>query len=256
MSTYLAYTRATRPTGRLIAQELGLRSWGIRVPNFRPDVLIRWGSRRPMDAARVLNPSTAIRLASDKIFTLVRLEEEGIPHVPFFMTFADAVEYAPDGIILGRTRNGMQGRGISVYDPSRIYGNRYPWCPPIRGREHDFYSIYVQPTREVRVHVVGEEVIRVQGKFKDFPEEADVNPFVRNYKTGYRFRAPRRELRSSRKQWAVRAVKALQLDFGAVDMLLFGEDEECKILEVNSGPACSPLTASCYATALRQLINQ
>jgi len=51
-------------------------------------------------------------------------------------------------------------------------------------------------------------------------------------------------------------VRACDLDFGAVDMLLFGGEEPSMVLEVNSAPACSPLTLSAYAEALRSLINR
>ena len=52
----------------------------------------------------------------------------------------------------------MQGRGIVVFDPHRIYSNRY-FSQPVR--RHEWYSVYREPTREVRVHVVGDEVVRV-----------------------------------------------------------------------------------------------
>lgn len=255
MFTYLAYTPLTRPTGRLMAVELGLRSYGVRTPPAPPEALVRWGSRREMGSPEIiLNRASAIRLASDKIATLDHLAEAGVPHVPFFRSWAEAFDTAGGrGIILGRTRWGMQGRGISVYDPAQIWGGRYPPRPAAR---HEWYSIYMEPTREVRLHVVETEVVRIQGKFLDFPEQAERNPFVRNYGTGYRFRAPRRDLHTRRKDAAIEAVQALGLNFGAVDMLLFGDREEARVLEVNTAPACSPLTARAYADALVRALER
>ena len=191
---------------------------------------------------RVINKAAAIRVASDKLAALQIMREEGVPTIEFFDTWEAASEHG--GTILGRKRRGMQGRDIVAYPPSSEPG--YP---------HEWYSIYRRPTRELRIHVVGDEVIRVQGKYLDVPEHAERNPHVRNYKTGYRYRAPAREPHSSRTEWAVKAVAALGLDFGAVDMLLFGYDEECAILEINTAPACSPLTLAAYAAAIERKLD-
>lgn len=250
---YLAYTRGTRPTALALAQELGLERWGIRVPNFRPSTLIRWGSRRIMPpAGRVLNASSAIAISSDKWAALNRMRAAGVSTVPFFASWEEAVANSEGTVILGRTRSGMQGRGIVVFDPHRIYGNRF-YSQPVR--RHEWYSVYREPTREVRIHVVGDEVVRVQGKYRDFPEQGEAMPFVRNHSTGYRFRAPSQNLHSRRLDEAIRAVRACDLDFGAVDMLLFGGEDPSMVLEVNSAPACSPLTLSAYAEALRRMIR-
>lgn len=257
MSTYLAYLRRTRPTGRALAQEMGVPHYGIRPPRERPDVLIRWGSalRMPwVEIPHLLNRVPAILRASNKFAALDRLRDAAIPTVPFFGSWEEALDEAGgSGIILGRDRSGMQGRDIVVYDPRQVYRGRYPAAPTSR---HDWYSIYMVPTREMRVHVVGDEVIRTQGKYLDYPDLADRNPFVRNYTTGYRYRSPRGELRSQRREAAIDAISCLGLDFGAVDMLLFGEDQDSMILEVNTAPACSPLTLSAYARALERKVSQ
>lgn len=244
MSTYLAYTRSSRPTGIALARELGFSHYGIRPPRRTPEILIRWGARTHMGYPdKVFNTAVAIGRASDKVRTLEILDDNGIPHVPFFTDWEQAQAYG--GVVLGRDRRGMQGRDIVAYDPT--WGRLH--------RDHEWYSIYQEPTREMRLHVVGDEVVRIQGKYLDFPEHAR-NPYVRNYANGYRFRSPSLELRESRKQWAVEAVKVLGLDFGAVDMLLFGDEEECSILEINTAPACSPLTISAYAEAIERKINE
>lgn len=251
MSIYLAYTGSSRPTGRALAQELRLPHYGIRSPrNGPPEILIRWGSRVPMGdvVLKVLNNAVSIGMASDKVRTLEILDDNGIPHVPFFTDWEEAQAYG--GVVLGRRRRGMQGRDIVVYKPDEIS----EWSG-FHQQGHEWYSIYQEPTREMRLHVVGDEVVRIQGKYLDFPEHAR-NPYVRNYANGYRFRSPSLELRESRKQWAVEAVKVLGLDFGAVDMLLFGDEEECSILEINTAPACSPLTISAYAEAIERKINE
>lgn len=255
MPAYLAYLPRTRPTGRALAQEMGLSNYGVRAPRERPHALIRWGSARPMGVVpHVLNRAGSIMLASHKFAALERLRDAAIPTVPFYRSWAEALDAAGgSGIILGRSFSGMQGRDIRVYDPGRICGSRYPASPT---SPHQWYSIYWEPTREVRVHVVGNEIIRAQGKYLDIPEHAERNPFIRNYLTGYRYRSPRGDLRSQRREAAINSIHTLGLDFGAVDMLLFGEERDAAVLEVNTAPSCSPMTLSAYARALESRISQ
>lgn len=253
MSRYLAYTNATRPTGRILAELLGFEQYGIRRPARPLDALIRWGSVRQMpQARRVLNKAHAIALASDKVATIDALKSAGILCVPCFTTWEQALATSRGRIILGRTRHGHSGNGIVVYDPSRIHDSLYPEQPE---QPDEWYTIYYEPTREVRVHVVDDRVIRVQGKYLDFPEQQELNPFMRNWATGYRFRTPRRDLRSRRKEVAIEAVRILGLNFGAVDMLLFGTERKAMVLEVNTAPSCSPMTANAYAEALTRTME-
>jgi hypothetical protein len=100
--------------------------------------------------------------------------------------------------------------------------------------------------------VVNDEVIRVQGKFLDNPKQAQAH--IRNYATGYRFRAPRRRLKPERLTMAVEAVKSLGLDFGAVDLLV-ADDGLGYVLEVNTAPSCSPITLGAYAVAFHKHYN-
>lgn len=242
---YLAYTKATQPTGRVLAELLGFSNFGVRGMREPLHVLLRWGSRRKMPQARlVLNQARAIQLAGDKLLAIEAMASAGIPTVPFFRTWGEAQAAARgDGVIFGRTRSGMRGQGITIYTPGR-----QPRAP------HEWYSLYQEPTREIRVHVVDREVIRVQGKFLDLPELAGKNPYVRNHEGGYRYRTPKMKVRRQRQELAIEAVRTLGLTFGAVDMLLFGSETDPMVLEVNTAPACNPLTAQKYAEALARII--
>jgi len=241
---YLAYTKATRPTGRNMAKVLGIPSYGIRPAPYALDVLIRWGSRKPMPPADVvLNNASAIGVASDKIAAINAMMNAGVTTVPYFTTYREAREFTA-GIVFGRSRTGYGGKDIVVYHPGDI-----------PEQEHDFYTPYIRSTRELRIHVVGDKVVRIQGKYLDHPE-LDRDGLIRNHAHGYRFRSPRLELRPQRRQQAISAVTACGLDFGAVDMLLQEGGGASYILEVNTAPSCSPLTARCYAGELALLIER
>lgn len=249
---YLIYTKGTRPTGKQMADLLEVER-GIKTPYPNPpvDVLIRWGSRRHISGAGiVINSSRAIGNASNKVIALSTIRDEGIETVTWSKDWAKIAK--PGRIIFGRSATGMQGRDIVIYDPGDMYAGQYPKSPPA-SCSHDFYSVYFADAREYRIHVVDGQVIRAQAKYLDFPEK-EGDGFIKNYAHGYRFRAPKRNLRTPRREAAIGAVKALGLDFGAVDILVTGRGQY--VLEVNTAPACSPLTARCYAAAIALLVQR
>lgn len=253
---HVAYTKHGKPTGRVMAKLLGADSYGTKPPLETPDVLVRWGSRRVMEHRDlVINNITPINAASNKVQTLAILRDHGLPIPIYFLTWDDMLQYVRynwgHAVVLGRDQYGSQGRDIEVY---KVGGREADGFAEKPRRHHDWYSIFEDSRREYRLHVVKDKVVRVQGKYLDHPEQAEKNPYVRNYSTGYRFRTPRKNLIPSRKKIAIQAVQTLGLDFGAVDMILNGE--RATILEVNTAPSCSPLTAHCYAGAIGMLIEE
>lgn len=231
--THLAYVKSSRPTGKFMAKQLGIPSFGLNSPEGPLDLLIRWGSRKAMPACEIeFNRASAIRNASDKLLTYEILHNAGLRTVYMTHDFDEAMGHS-NGVVFGRSRSGFGGRDIVVYKAGQK-----------PDRHHDFYTPWLDCPFEVRIHVVRQKVVRVQGKYLDFPEKAGEG-YIKNYAHGYRFRAPRQELHHRRRKDAIAAVQALGLDFGAVDMLVWG-DADHYILEVNTAPACSPLTAKCY----------
>jgi glutathione synthase/RimK-type ligase-like ATP-grasp enzyme len=206
-------------------------------------VLLRWGSRLPVPCDLEINPASAIARASNKFRTFSILSSNNIPVPVFGRTFEEVWALCPNAAILGRKDNSSGGRGIEI-----IRRGSQP------EHEHDFYAQFIRSSREFRVHVVDGTVIRVQGKYHDHPGHP-LAGYIKNHATGYRFRTPRNKLRQSRLDDAIESVRLLGLDFGAVDMILT-DDGNHHILEVNTGPACSPLTALQYVTALCELITE
>lgn len=251
---HVAYTRQGRPTGRVIARMLGANTWGIKPPEYIPDIVVRWGSQKPIECDMEINIPQALARASNKLTALETFYRAGISTPGFTRTWEQMEERllnmgTYDALILGRSLRGFGGKDIKVYAWSRE--NRGNINIPY----HDWYSMYVGASREYRLHVVGGKVVRIQGKYRDIGTggEGDI---IRNYANGYRFRTPRRDLIPSRKDQAIQAVSVLGLDFGAVDMLVSVGGGPSYVLEVNTAPACSPLTARCYVGALGMLIEE
>lgn len=240
---FFAYTRHGRPTGRVVARALSFPHFGYSPP-FRGEVLLRWGSQRGEDGnfTHVINPTPALRNASDKLRAFQLMEEAGVP-IPKYTNFRHDTYGWGDGAILGRTRHGARAQGITVYEGA--------WAAQ---SGHQLYTQYIDNDREYRLHVVGDEIVRVQRKYLDFPEQR-TSEFIKNYANGYRFRAPQRRLNHDREEAAIKAVKALGLHFGCVDMVIDREGV-CYVLEVNTAPSCSPLTAGAYVGRLGPLIQE
>jgi hypothetical protein len=186
---------------------------------------------------RTLNKATAIQAASDKLGSLATMREAGV-RVPNFSTDPTELTFP----FLGRARSHARGTDVVLCLQRGDY----------KRRPRDYYVEYIPTVREFRVHVAGGQVIRVQGKFLDHP--TDAVPWIRNHAHGYRFRAPSKRLRKDRMDMAVLAVQSLGLDFGAVDLLL-SDDGQCYVLEVNTAPSCSPLTAGAYVAAFQRILG-
>ena len=237
MSAFLLYHRKTRPTGRKLAEVLGIPG-GVEVRG-NPSLVIRWGNQRGY--YRSINPSAAMALASDKLAAFRAWE--GVVNIPEFRTEGGECE----GVWLGRKRHGFGGRDIQVFAQ---YTN-LPRCGH-PGDANEFYTKVIPNEREYRIHVFNGEVIRVQRKYLDHPEQQR-NEYVKNYANGYRFRTPRLQLRPERLDAAKLAVETLGLTWGAVDAVV-GLDDRTYILEVNTAPKLAPLTMRQYAEAFKTLL--
>lgn len=247
---FFAYHKRSRPTGELLAAMLQLPH-GLIIPGeLNRDILIRWGSRVDWEEdyryKKTVNKASAIQLCSNKIAASETMRDwvkttKELINVPPFSTDPHQLIEDYGYPILGRKKQHARGTDIKLILQERDL--RKP-C--------DYYSVYIPTKREYRLHVVGDKVIRIQGKFLDRPEQAVSH--IRNYATGYRFRKPRLRLKPDRLTMAVSAVKSLGLDFGAVDLLV-ADDGLGYVLEVNTAPSCSPVTMGAYAVALTDYLN-
>lgn len=207
--------------------------------------VVNWGSSTlPEEVAKcaVLNKPEAVALASNKLNAFRAMAEvKGVVLPRFTTDKAEAAQF--ETTVVRHKLAGHSGEGIELVDK----GNALPNAP--------LYVEYVAKKQEYRVHVFNEEVIDIQRKARK-KEVADenVNWKIRNLDGGFIYArdfAPE-DLPKGIQQMAVRAVKALGLDFGAVDVIYNQKQEQVYVLEVNTAPGLQGTTLEAYAKAIEK----
>lgn len=240
------YRKGSKSAGKL-AMMLGykvLRREGSLYSPRQGDTIINWGdSKCPYNngtPARVLNNPSRLSLASNKLSAFRVLEQEGVK-VPLFVTDRGAVSWT--GLtVLRHKLTGHSGEGIEITENT----DNLPQAP--------LYVQYVKKQDEYRVHLIGQRVILVQRKARRHDCE---NPDwqVRNHKNGFVFVRNEVTPPSSVLSEAQKAITALALDFGAVDVI-WNEQEACAyVLEVNTAPGLEGQTIQDYADGFKEYLK-
>lgn len=209
------------------------------------DVVVNWGTTHepPVKAAKVINSPLAVSLCINKYHTFAALAGKDIPTVPWTTNKAVAQEWADKGrtVVVRETLTGHSGAGILIIEP----GQPIPDAP--------LYTQYVFKEKEFRIHATQTEVFDTRRKIRD-PKVEPTDWKIRSAKNGFIFAAKNVDPSADRDQLAIDAVKALGLDFGAVDIV---EDKHGKffVLEVNTAPGLEGQTIKKYNAILEKLAN-
>jgi hypothetical protein len=143
-------------------------------------------------------------------------------------------------VVVGRSvLNGHAGIGCRIYkDDQRPNVDQLP-----------LYTLHVRHKDEYRVHVFNGAVITFAKKLKR-RGFVDVNPWIRSYANGWVFCRDGVQLPDGVDVLAIAAVKALGLDFGAVDIGYRLKEKKGYVFEVNTAPGLMGSTIGFYADAL------
>lgn len=255
----LPYRRGSA-TARALARQLGLLRLHTVAENghvrtrFRPrptDVILNWGSHKyPTTehvtagmAPRYINRPQAVYRARDKLACFRKLSEQGVPTVEWTDNWALADQWLYDGspVLLRLTTTGQGGAGIVVVRPDNL--------PPGRIADAPLYTKYFKAKHEARVHVVNGQTLAQKKRRREGVEPN----MVRNHANGYVYCTGNFTCPANVVDVAKRAVAALELEFGAVD-LLYTNDGEVRVLEVNSAPGLEGSTLDWYADRFREVL--
>lgn len=238
------YRGASGAVGMLV-EALGAAMLRRTGSTYRPragDLVVNWGSTEcPSFApARMLNNPDSVSRAVNKTTCLSILRTAQVPTVEWTQERSVAERWLRNSTVFVRQQtSASRGRGILVRTNSDGLGP----LPEAR-----LYTRHFNGRYEYRVHVVRGEVIDVQQKKR---RRGAARNLVRSYANGYVYCRGGVEAPESVKQASLDAVRALGLDFGAVDILC-KQDGTCAVLEVNTAPGIEGTTVEKYAEAIRR----
>tara|TARA_B100001063_G_scaffold227047_2_gene237157 strand:- start:5765 stop:6559 length:795 start_codon:yes stop_codon:yes gene_type:complete len=244
-----------------LAEEIGakrIRRNGSRFKGNQEKKVINWGCSELPDEVKlcnVLNKPDAVAKASNKLsfFNAVRqfnnTSYDEYINIPMFTTSKDEAQHWLDRgykVVERHKLTGHSGEGIKIKQDGDVLED----CP--------LYVMYVKKKSEWRIHVLSGEVVDIQRKARDrsVPDE-QVNWLVRNHANGFIFaRNEDVEVPSQVLEQAVTTVKALGLDFGAVDIIYNERGNEAFVLEVNTAPGLTGSTLTGYAERFKLLFGE
>lgn len=237
----LPYKRGSH-SAKILSHKLGILRLKTQGSSFIPrltDKIINWGcSSTELPTNLLINQPTSVARASDKVAAFRTMYLCGT--VPFTVSKEIAKEWQEQGdTVVARTlTRAHSGRGIVICKPQHLL----PDAP--------LYTKYIKKCHEFRVHVAFGEVIDVQRKMRcrDTPDD-QVNWQIRNHTNGFIFGREEVELPDIALEQAVVAVEALELDFGAVDVIYNSHYDAYYVLEVNTAPGLTDTTATKYKEA-------
>jgi len=239
-----------------LSEDIGNRVFRIKLNNSnyygKPgDLVVNWGNstaRSYHPDVHVMNKAGAIAAASHKRSALVVMKERGVS-VPEFHTDSIAACQAlvanEDLVLYGRElMNSSSGKGIKIIRSGDDVGD-------LR-----LYVEGIQISHEYRIHVMTDyegcfTVIDAIKKRRRTGEPAnEEQKLIRSHDNGWIFARNNADgskitISPLAQVQAIKAVKALGLDFGAVDVIL-SSDGTAYVLEVNTAPGLTG-KSSCQA---------
>lgn len=226
---------------------LRVRSDGDYKPRIG-DLVVLWGHGwKPgwwseMKGVWALNHPESI---ADAVFkpSSFRLMEGKCNHVPYTRDRETAVKWHKKHTVCVRhNESGMDGDGLELFHPSQLMD-----MPSA-----DLYTQFIPSEAEFRIHVFNGRAIIWQRKGQSPDGSPLLGDCIRTEHNGYAFRKTAlSEVPEPVLAEAVKAVNALNLDFGGVDMLWDGK--EAWVLEVNTAPAIAGTDIETYADNLMAL---
>jgi glutathione synthase/RimK-type ligase-like ATP-grasp enzyme len=208
-----------------------------------------------------LNNPDAIRDSSNKYHTFVKLKEAEVPTVKWTCDKGEASKWLDKGhkVLARLVLNSSGGRGIHVANT------------PVELRDAPLFTRYFPKTHEFRVHVVGNKAVDlVEKKIRQDLKEDKDNRVIRNHRNGWVFAhdsislTDRADLDKIR-ELGVQAIRAVGLDFGAVDILACLDGTggapdrrltKSVVCEVNAAPGIeNTVTQAAYVNGLNELIQ-
>lgn len=201
--------------------------------------IINWGS----GSITGLNNSLAVSNAVNKIRTFDCLARASV-RTPDWTTNKDVakswITTTNDTVFCRTTTNGHSGQGIVIAKTVLDLVNA------------PLYTKFIDKDAEFRIHVFDGRVIDQRQKIKASDGRPITSNYINTHNNGYVFQHTSAPVDCHTQ--AIAAVKALGLDFGAVDVVYKKDTPssgKAYVLEVNTAPGLTGSTITAYANAIR-----
>lgn len=221
------------------------------------DVVINWGnsqSELDFSKATVLNPPENLGYVTNKLNFFRRFDDvdpEIRPRLPEWTQDSDVVaSWVGEGkTVFARTKlTGHSGEGIVPITPEEGYD-------PSNFKRNTLYTKYVKKKSEYRLHFFRGEIVDVQRKARRH-DVADPNWLIRSHDNGFVYsRNDVGEVPEDVTHQATLAIQALNLDFGAIDVIYNKLHNEATVLEVNTACGLEGTTAQLYVDRFRAFVE-
>lgn len=247
-------------SSKLLAREFGaerVRVDGKFMNNFKRPI-INWGnSILPEWMCRwndqvILNHPKYVAKAANKLSAFILFKAAGVKHPVWTTNKQEMKQWMEEGfnVIARKTLTGKGGEGIEYLYSSGLDKevNYLIVCP-----DAPLYTKYFKKKHEFRVHIVNGTVIDfVQKKVR---QGVKPNYHVRSYGNGWVFAREGVILPDCVKEESIKAVAALGLTFGAVDVGYNELLNEACVFEVNTAPGIEGTTVQKYKEAFEEMLK-
>jgi|TARA_R100000781_G_scaffold111714_1_gene78382 glutathione synthase/RimK-type ligase-like ATP-grasp enzyme len=213
---------------------------------YNNHIIINWGNPRLPnwinDDVVILNNPSVVQTTQNKHSALEVML--GKVRIPKFTTLMESAKrwIKEDRVAVARTLlRGCGGRGINLVNDA----DDLPDCA--------LYTRYVKKSDEYRVHIFMGTIIFLQKKMLRKGSEGN-NFQIRNHANGWIFGSKGIAVPQDVVEQALLAVKALKLDFGAVDVGWQESSQKAFVYEVNTAPALEGTTLNLYSQHIRRLL--
>lgn len=202
--------------------------------------LINWGSsfiKRELTYDVVLNDPKNVAIAANKLETFKALAEANVSTPAWTVDKEDVKRWIQEGnTAFARTKlTGHSGEGIEIIEEEDEIVNA------------PLYTKYVPKKHEYRIHVFHGHAFFVQRKARKKEVPADeVNWKIRNHGNGFIFAHQDIDVDEACKKLASDAVRAVGLDFGAVDIIWNEKQNKFYVLEINTACGLEGTTLEKY----------
>ena len=208
------------------------------------DVIINWGNSVGIgDIPNYINHPDNVAIACNKLDTFSILSSKNVSLPDWTKNIDVAKMWAETKTVYCRTiLTGHSGKGIIIANvPEQIV-------------DAPLYTKATEAKHEYRVHVFKGNIMDFQQKKKREGYEGGI-PGIRNHSNGWVFCRTGVTLPDTVEQESIKAVQALGLDFGAVDIGYRERDSLAFVYEVNTAPGLQGTTLEKYTAAFKELLT-